>query len=69
MLCQVFGFPLVSVCTRTHFTSLCRNPLKQYIMELHDEFQNSGAILEHLFFDIASNIIILRMFLQGNHKK
>ena len=30
---------------------------------------NSGAILEHLLFDIASNIITLRTFLSGNHNK
>ena len=30
---------------------------------------NSSAILEHLFFDIASNIITLRTFLPGNHNK
>ena len=30
---------------------------------------NSDAILEHLFFDIASNIITLRTFLTDNHNK
>ena len=30
---------------------------------------NSGAMLEHLFFDIASNTITLCMFLPGNHNK
>ena len=29
----------------------------------------SGAILEHLFFDIASNIVSLHTFVPDNHNK
>ena len=45
-----------------HCTETLRNKTSCYI-------SNSDAILEHLFFDIASNIITLRTFLTDNHNK
>ena len=31
------------------------------------KISNSGAILEHLFFDVASNIVTLPTFLPGSY--
>ena len=45
-----------------HCTEILRNKTSCWI-------SNSGAILEHLVFDIASHIINLRTFLPGNHNK
>ena len=73
MLCLVSCSPFVSACTHTrararahslaiHCTEILRNKTSCWI-------SNSDAILEHLFFDIASNIITLHTFLTGNHNK
>ena len=60
----MFCFTFVSECTHTHCPFIIyRNPPKQNIMLNF----NSGTILEHLFFDIAPNIITLCTFLPGNH--
>ena len=65
VLCLVSCFPFVSVCTRPnapgpiHCTEILRNKTSCWI-------SNSDAILEHLFFDIASNIITLRTIITNN---
>ena len=45
-----------------HCTEILRNKTSCWI-------SNSDAILEHLFFDIASNIVTLHTFLTYNHNK
>ena len=63
-VCHVLCFPFVSVYTRTNCPFIVP---KSSETKHHAEFQNSDAILEHLFFDIASNKITLRTFLPDNH--
>ena len=68
VLCLVSCFPFVSACTHTR----CARAHSLYQILLNKTscwISNRDAILEHLFFDIASNIITLRTFLTNNHNK
>ena len=66
MVCHVLCFAFVNVYTYPlpiHCTEILRNKTSCWI--------SNGAILEHLFFDIAPNtcIITLCTVLPGNHNK
>ena len=60
MSCFVFCF-----CERTYMYTY---PLPIHCTEIL-KISNSGAILEHLFFDVAPNIVTLPTFLPGSYIK